>query len=68
MHTTVTANGTVRLFLHHVWKLHGLPGSIISDREPQFMAKFMQELTIFGASPSPHQQLTTLRQMDRWNG
>src|SRR6516164_8623968 len=44
MHTTVTANRTARLFLHHIWKLHGLPRSIISDRGPQFIAKFMQEL------------------------
>ena len=44
MHTMVTANGTVRLFLHYVWKLHGLPQSIVSDRGPQFVAEFMQEL------------------------
>src|SRR6516164_3099976 len=44
MHTTVTANGTARLFLHHIWKLHKLPRSVISDRGPQFITKFMQEL------------------------
>jgi transposase InsO family protein len=44
MHTTVTANGTARLFLHHIWKLHGLPRSVISDRGPQFVTEFMQEL------------------------
>ena len=44
MHTMVTANGTVRLFLYHVWKLHRLPQSIMSDRSPQFVAEFMQEL------------------------
>jgi hypothetical protein len=43
-HTTVTANGMVRLFLHYVWKLHGLPWSIMSDRGPQFVAELMQEL------------------------
>ena len=31
---TVTAEGAARLFLHQVWKLHGLPKCIISDRRP----------------------------------
>ena len=44
MHTMVTANRMVRLFLHHVWKLYGLPQSVMSDKGPQFVAKFMQEL------------------------
>jgi len=44
MHTTVTAEGAARLFLHQVWKLHGLPKCIISDRGPQFIACFTQEL------------------------
>ena len=33
-----------RLFRDNIWKLHSLPESIISDREPQFMAGLMQEL------------------------
>jgi len=43
-HTTVTAEGAARLFLHQVWKLHGLPKCIISDRRPQFVARFTREL------------------------
>jgi hypothetical protein len=43
-HTTVTAQGVAELFLQNVWKLHGLPGNIISNREPQFVAEFTQEL------------------------
>ena len=43
-YTTVTAEGTARLFLHQVWKLHGLPKCVISDREPQFIARFTKEL------------------------
>lgn len=42
--TTVTAEGSARLFLHHVWKLHGLPNSVVSDRGPQFVAAFTKEL------------------------
>ena len=33
-----------RLFRDNVWKLHGLPDSIISDRGPQFVAGIMRKL------------------------
>jgi len=33
-HTMVTVEGVARLFLHQVWKLHGLPKCIISDCGP----------------------------------
>jgi len=38
------AEGLARLFRDNVWKLHGLPESIISDRGPQFAAGLMKEL------------------------
>ena len=44
MHTTVTAEGVARLFLHHVWKLYGLPKRVVSDCGPQFVASFTKEL------------------------
>ena len=44
MHTTVTVEGAAQLFLHYVWKLHGLPKYVISDRRPQFVALFTKEL------------------------
>jgi hypothetical protein len=43
-HTTITASGAARLYLNHIWKLHGLPEGMISDRGPQFVAEFMREL------------------------
>jgi len=33
-----SAEGLARLFQDHVWKLHGLPESIVSDRGVQFAA------------------------------
>jgi len=39
-----SAEGLARLFRDNVWKLHGLPESIISDRGPQLMAGLMREL------------------------
>jgi len=38
------AEGLVKLFRDHIWKLHGLPESIISDRGAQFVAGMMKEL------------------------
>ena len=42
--TAITAAGAARLFLHHVWKLHGLPWVVVSDRGVQFVHEFTHEL------------------------
>ncbi|HWN07996.1 MAG TPA: reverse transcriptase domain-containing protein [Pyrinomonadaceae bacterium] len=42
--TTITAVGAANLYLRNVWKLHGLPRRVVSDRGPQFVAAFMTEL------------------------
>jgi len=39
-----TAEGLARLFRDNVWKLHGLPESIVSDRGPQFAVELTKEL------------------------
>jgi len=39
-----SAEGLVRLFWDNVWKLHGLPESVISDQGPQFAAELTKEL------------------------
>ena len=44
MTTTVSALGSARLYLRNVWKLHGLPDRVVSDRGPQFVAEFTKEL------------------------
>jgi len=36
-----SAEGLARLFRDNVWKLHGLPKSIILDKGPQFAAGLM---------------------------
>jgi hypothetical protein len=42
--TTITAARVANLYLHNVWKLHGLPQKVISNCSPQFVALFMKEL------------------------
>ena len=39
-----SVEGLARLFRDNVWKLHGLPESVVSDRGPQFAAELTKEL------------------------
>src|SRR5882757_2986667 len=39
-----SALGLAKLYRDNVWRYHGLPDSIISDRGPQFAANLMREL------------------------
>jgi len=42
--TMISAAGATQLFLNHVWKHHGLPRKVVSNRGPQFIVEFTQEL------------------------
>ena len=41
----ITSLGVAQLFGDSIWKLHGLPEEVISDRGPQFVSNFMQGLS-----------------------
>ena len=43
--TSCDAEGVARLYIRYIWKLHGLPRTIVSDRGPQFVATFWKHLT-----------------------
>jgi transposase InsO family protein len=38
--TDIKAHDLAMLFVRDVWKLHGLPDSIVSDRGPPFISEF----------------------------
>ena len=40
----ISAEKYAQLFIHHVFKHHGLPEVIISDRDPRFTSRFWREL------------------------
>lgn len=42
--TAVDAEETAKLFIQHVFKLHGLPETIVCDRGPQFVSRFFRQL------------------------
>ena len=41
---TITASETAQVYWTNVGKIHGLPHSIVSDRDPRFVSKFWQGL------------------------
>jgi transposase InsO family protein len=42
---TVTSLDTAKLYRDNVWKVHGTPKSLVSDRGPQFASKLMTDLS-----------------------
>ncbi|GMF59730.1 unnamed protein product [Phytophthora fragariaefolia] len=51
--TEVTAKQPVRLFVDMVFRHHGMPIDIVSDRDPRFTARFWQEVfTLLGTQLS----------------
>ena len=42
--TTATAPDTAKIFLDQIFRLHGLPKTIVSDRDSKFLNKFWKTL------------------------
>jgi len=43
--TNISSEGIAKIYRDDIWKLHGIPRKIISDRGLQFASKFMKELS-----------------------
>ena len=42
--TELSTKGLIDIYLRQIWKLHGIPKKITSDRGPQFALELMKEL------------------------
>jgi len=43
--TNILLEGIAKIYRNDIWKLHGVPRKILSDRGLQFASKFMEEFT-----------------------
>jgi len=41
----ISSEGIVKIYRDNIWKLHGVPKKIFSDRGLQFTSKFMEKFT-----------------------
>ena len=62
-----SVEGLVRLFRDNMWKLHGLPESIVSDRGPQFVVELMKKLNRMLEIKTKLLTVSTHRQMGKQN-
>ena len=68
--TNLSSEEVAKIYRDEIWKIYGIPKTILSDRGPQFASKFMEDLTrILGTkrklSTAYHPQ--TNRQTERIN-
>jgi len=43
--TNISLEEIAEIYKNEIWKLHGIPRKVLSNRELQFASKFMEELT-----------------------
>ena len=44
VHTTITGAGVAKLYLDNIFRHHGMPQDVVSDRDPRFTGVFWREL------------------------
>ena len=55
--TNISSKGIAKIYRDEIWKLHGVPRKILSNRGPQFVSKFIEE---FIKALGMKQQLSTV--------
>ena len=68
--TEITTRGVATIFRDHIFKLHGTPRKVISDRGPQFVSSFMDALYTLlkiEGNPSTAYHPQTDGQTERYN-
>ncbi|GJP60702.1 hypothetical protein CLOP_g17914 [Closterium sp. NIES-67] len=64
-HTTARTEETAQLFVRHIISQHGIPTTLISDRDPSSLASSGRNLCLCSAPNSPCHPHTIRRQTDR---
>ncbi|GJP52411.1 hypothetical protein CLOM_g11528, partial [Closterium sp. NIES-68] len=64
-HTTARTEETAQLFVRHIISQHGIPTTLISDRDPKSPAGSGRNLCLFSGPNSPCHPHTIRRQTDR---
>jgi len=41
--TNILSEEIAKIYRDEIWKLHGVPRAILSDRGPQFISRFMED-------------------------
>jgi len=41
----ISSEGIVKIYRDEIWKIHGVPRMILSNRGPQFASKFIEDFT-----------------------
>ena len=42
--TNISSEEITKIYWDEIWKLHGVPKAILSNKEPQFASRFMEDL------------------------
>ena len=43
--TSISSEGIAKIYRDEIWKIHGVPRTILSDQGPQFASKLLEDLT-----------------------
>ena len=43
--TNILLEGIAKIYRNNIWKLHGVPRKILSNKGPQFTLKFIEKFT-----------------------
>jgi hypothetical protein len=63
--TVVSAEVLAKMFVPEVWRLHGLPKEIVSDRDPRCAGQFWTEVMRLVGTKQSMSTSSALRLMDR---
>ena len=61
--TNISSKGIAKIYQDDIWKLHGIPKKVLSNRGLQFASKFMEESQKHWEQKDNYRQYTILKQI-----